>query len=436
MNNEDVTKELESLNKIHVFIYRNGKSEILNFRKNKAGIMEISFSTKRDFELYYANREYFYEGKKESLGKIWLRWPGRNVKYYIDFLPGRQTDDETVNLWQGFAIDPKPGLCDRYLNHIHEVIASGDDALYKYLLDYMADAIQNPDKKPGVALVLQSDQGAGKGIFVDYFSKIFGTHAAYVTNAKQIFDKFNAILSNKLLVFLDEGLWSGDKQLEGNLKALITSDRVTIERKGFDPVEERNFVRLIVASNNDWVFPIGRKERRGCVIGVSGHRIGDRGYFKAIADEMENGGTEALLQFLLDRDLTGVDIRDYPQTAAFEDQMENSFDAFEGWWYGRLKSGSLVDGEFDGAVYRPDWTSPVPANVLFDEFDKAAKGRALKHHLSPEQFGKNLKKFVPNLVVTRPGTNGFRKKHYTFPSLDACRENFNKVQGFDFKWND
>jgi hypothetical protein len=410
MNTENVIEMLKELNKKHIFLYRNGKSEIISLRENTDGFKEVSFSNKSDFELYYSNCQLWHEGKKDSLGKIWIQWPGRNTKYKVDFVPGDMKDEDTFNLWQGFGIKPKEGSCKLYLDHIYNIIASGDPVLYEYILDYMADAVQNPGKKPGVALVLQSDQGAGKGIFVEYFSKLFGAHAAYVTNAEQIFGRFNAILSNKLLVFLDEGLWSGDRQKHGNLKALITSDKITIERKGFDPIEERNFVRLIVASNNEWVFPIERKERRGCVLAVSGDRIGDRAYFKAIAEEMDNGGTEALLDFLMKRDIADVEIRDYPRTTAFDDQMLNSFDAFDSWWHGCLSSGILAEADYDGTHAHTDWTSPISARSLFEGFASAAKGRNIKHHLSQEQFGKRLKKYVPNLQVNRLGKTDNRVK--------------------------
>lgn len=433
---ENLENAIDEMNKNHTFIYCNGKSYIMNFRKNKEGITQISYSNRRDFETNYENRSYYYEGKKEPLGRIWIRHPRRNTKHYVDFLPGKQLDDDTVNLWQGFAVKPEAGSCELYLKHIHEVISSGDDEKYEYILNFMADMVQNPDKKPGVALVLKSDQGAGKGIFVENILKLFGSHGATVTSSGQIFGRFNGILSHKIPVFLDEALWSGDKQSEGNVKALITSPTVMIERKGIDPIEERNFIRLIIASNNDWVFPVGRKERRGCIIDVSGHRIGDHAYFKAIQHEMDNGGREALLQFLMERDLTGVDLRNYPRTEAFEEQMVQSFDGFEGWWYGCLENGTMFETKYDGSILNHEWTGPVDASALFNEFDMCVRQRGLKHHLSNAQFGKKLKKYVPDLQIRKMSSNSIRKNNYVFPSLEECRNNFDKIQGTTFKWSE
>lgn len=119
----------------------------------------------------------------------------------------------------------------------------------------MADAIQNPGRRPGVALVIRGKQGVGKGIFVNEFKRLFGPHGIQVTQASHLVGNFNAHLRDKLLVFADEAFWAGDKRSEGRLKALVTEETNPIEMKGVDTYDAANFVRLIMASNNNWVVP-------------------------------------------------------------------------------------------------------------------------------------------------------------------------------------
>jgi putative methionine-R-sulfoxide reductase with GAF domain len=60
----------------------------------------------------------------------------------------------------------------------------------------------------------------------------------------------------------------GDKAGESVLKALITEPVISIERKGFDVVQVRNCLHIIIASNSDWVVPAVADERRFCVLDV------------------------------------------------------------------------------------------------------------------------------------------------------------------------
>ena len=56
----------------------------------------------------------------------------------------------------------------------------------------------------------------------------------------------------------------------------------------------------------------------------------DHAYFAAIDEEMDNGGREALLHYLLNFDLTQVNLRVIPKTAALLDQQIESMDAGAG----------------------------------------------------------------------------------------------------------
>jgi hypothetical protein len=61
----------------------------------------------------------------------------------------------------------------------------------------------------------------------------------------------------------------------------------------------KNFIRLIVASNNDWVVPAGLEERRFFVLDISDKYMQNHEYFKKLFDQMDNGGREAMLHDLL-----------------------------------------------------------------------------------------------------------------------------------------
>ena len=196
----------------------------------------------------------------------------------------------------------------------------------------MADAVQNPAKRPGTAIVLRGDEGVGKGTFVRHFGKLFGPHFLQVTNPRHFLGNFNSLLRDKLLVFPDEAFWAGQKEAEGTLKALITEDSHIIELKGVDSFEAKNYIRLIVASNEKWVVPAGMGARRFCAIDVKAHRKNDFDYFAAIEEDMANGGWEALMYYLVNYDLEGFNLRSIPHTDALVEQKIFSLDIFEKRW--------------------------------------------------------------------------------------------------------
>jgi hypothetical protein len=60
------------------------------------------------------------------------------------------------------------------------------------------------------------------------------------------------------------------------------------------------------------------------VLDVSDAHMQDHSYFASIASEMENGGRQALLHVLLNRDLTNFNVRLVPQTEALAEQKTHS----------------------------------------------------------------------------------------------------------------
>jgi hypothetical protein len=90
-----------------------------------------------------------------------------------------------------------------------------------------------------------------------------------------------------------------DVKVREVLKGLITDPVVNVEGNYKTAVNVPNMLHIGMASNQDWVVPASIDERRYCVFDVSPHRIGDRGYFQALADQMKDGGTAAMLHDLL-----------------------------------------------------------------------------------------------------------------------------------------
>lgn len=438
-----IPSEIAELNQKHAVVQYGGQTLVMNIEKNEHDQQVVTFSKTGDFEKRYCNK-FFGSGRNAiKLGRAWLEHEDRRQYDGAVFNPNG-VPANFYNFWQGLAVKPTQGDCSLYLDHIRKVIASGEEKLADYILDFMADAIQNPGIRPGVALVLRGDQGVGKGVFVKYFAKLFGSHFAHVTNTNHFLGNFNGLLENKLLLFADEAFWAGDKDGEGLIKALVTEDTIQIERKYMDVKSQKNFIRLIVASNNDWVVPAMANERRFCVIDVSDARRQDTSYFAAVAGQMENGGLEALMHFLLNRDISGKDLRKFPQTSALNDQKIHSLNPLETWWYDCLYRGYVAEPIYGCAS---GWEDTVSTEDVFRSLTKGAQSRGIKYRGSRSQLGKELKRLVPQvrkvrvtnplygaaLEETKPGFRE-RQRQYEFPSLQDCREHFDKLFNMQTNW--
>jgi len=347
-------KMLEEINVHHAAVLIGGKFRIIkeNIDK-KTGRLDVSFMEQSSFSLFYRNRKCWVpygEGMIPSnIGKVWLEWSQRRTYSDVVFSPGNNVSKDEFNLFRGFAVAPKKGNWQLMQDHIFSVICDGDMEIYKYVIAWMADTVQNPGgDRPGVALVLTGGRGTGKGIFANSFGKIFGGAFIPISSADGFTGQFNMHLSKCMVAFLDEAVWGGDKKSEGRLKAMITEPTMLFQPKGIDSIALGNYMRVIMASNEDWVVPAGEDERRFCVLKTRSDKQKDFKYFRAIDGQMKDGGVEAMMYDLLRVDYSGVELRDAPLTAGLAEQVEESLDVPLSFWKEVLSRGYIFTNKDDG----------------------------------------------------------------------------------------
>lgn len=433
-------KNLREMNDRHAVV-RNygGKCRVLEEQRDDR--LERSLLTVQSFgdiEGSYCNVEVTIGNKDNGtpitmpLGKWWLKHPHRRQYDRVTFVPGRDVEG-AYNLWRGFACDARPGNCDLYLEHVRETICAGNVEKSNYLLKWMANCVQNPAQPGEVAVVLRGRQGTGKGVFAKTFGALWGRHFMQIANSKFLVGAFNAHLRDCVVLFADEAFHAGDKIAEGVLKTLITEHMLVIEAKGINAETSANCVHLIMASNEQWVAPVGTDDRRFFVLDVTDRRIKDFGFFEALERQMLNGGREALLHFLMNLDLEGWNIRQVPETWEHAVQVDFSRPPEEAWWYQKLRDARVLP-EHD------KWEREVPAIALFEDF-KAETGEG-----SQLSFGHLFRRLVPRheriqkrtpCTFTRP--NGSvatcpRPYFYVLPTLEECRDWFDKAFSGPRNW--
>jgi hypothetical protein len=424
---QDEKDIIYELNNKHAVVMVGGKCVIANEQINPTfGHADITFSSQADLIARYSNRPVGRGQKRTSAGRAWLAHHDRRQYEGIVFAPGEEVPGH-LNLDKGFTVEPKKGDCSRFLEHVRNNICKADEKISDYLFTWMADCVQNRSRRPGIAVVLRGRQGTGKGVLCSQFGSLFGPHFIQVSQAGHLTGHFNSHLKDKLVVYADEAFWAGDKKAEGVLKALITEDTIQIEMKGKDVITFRNHIRLLVSSNHEWVVPAGNEERRFFVIDVGDDRIQDRSYFGGIADQMNSGGREALLHYLLEYDLVGTSVGSPPRTTALEDQKQHSASPVQSWWFERLMDGHTKS---EGSIWKPD----IRADTLYEGYVDFSENIGVRRRASNSAFGKELKVLIPDLVKNRITKGKTRHWAYLIPDLQTCRRHFDLLTRSEHDW--
>jgi hypothetical protein len=418
---------LKQLNDNHAVVMIGGKAVIVKECKKPI------FMTYNDFCLRYAHLKI--DGKKAT--KIWIESDDTRRYDELVFDPSGRCPSTSYNLFKGLSVEPVAGKCDLYLRHVKEIICTGDQALYDYVMGWMAHAIQKPTELPGVALVLRGSQGTGKGTFAQHFGKIFGDHFQHLVHMDHLLGKFNAHLSSALVVFADEIVWGGNKREAGQLKGIISESRRMMEAKFKDPIIVDNYARFIFATNEDWAVPTGPKERRYCVLNVDESKAENHIYFDAINTEMRNGGLEALMHTLMNFDLSQFNVRRYPVTEGLLEQKQLSLPSVAQWWYDILIEG---DNQISLEKYIPPTAvigTSTPTTALFEIYQAFAKGDRYGHGqvASCSQFVTILSQWAPIKRKRTTVANGKRGRCLVIPDLESCRNHFKQKIGHEIDWD-
>jgi hypothetical protein len=400
--------------------------EVMDETMNRSRLTKQTFT---DFRNRFSN-VYIELGKKMvTIAQWWLAHPKRRQYDYVVFNPSGSAPN-TYNLWQGFGCGAVPG--DRhlsYLRHLHKNICMGFDEYYKYLIGWMARTVQKPGQPGETAVVLRGKSGTGKSFFANQFGSLFGRHFLQVSDAKHLVGAFNAHLRDCVVLFGDEAFYAGDKKHESVLKTLITERRMVIEQKFVDAEASPNFTHLILASNSEWVVPTGPTERRFFVLDVGDEKKQDSDYFRGIADDLDNGGRENLLHYLMNYDLEGFQVRRVPSTKALFDQKLQSLDPFHEWWYYRLERGTLLENE-------SQYNSVVNCNELLEGYLNHVRRFNLQRIGNATRLGQFLRSVCPGEYPHRTRSSSGRNRPYVyeFPPLADLREYWENLFGVTLAW--
>ena len=154
--------------------------------------------------------------------------------------------------------------------HLTEIIAKEDSYKVEWIFTYIATKIQSPARKVEKTLVLVAETtGCGKSSFFHFMTALLGVNNCFeFTDVGQLKQKFNAHLSGKLLVLVDD-IDKLTKKQQDALKTTCTQKHFKVEKKGFDSTLEKCFFDSILTSNTENNIFISCEDRRTEPIYVS-----------------------------------------------------------------------------------------------------------------------------------------------------------------------
>jgi hypothetical protein len=371
-------------------------------------------------------------------GKAWLTDRRRRSFDGITFHPDPRHvagPPGALNLWRGFAVEPRAGgSYTVFRDHLLTNVARGDKALFQWIFGWFAQMVQQPRLKPGTAIVLRGGMGVGKTKVGEVFGSLMPANYMLVDDDRYVTGNFNIHLVACLLLQADEATWAGDRAAGGQLKGLVTAETRMLEAKGVDPVVMPNFTRLVMTSNDDWVVPAGKDERRFAVFDVDPRCAQNHEYFAEMMAELDAGGREALLADLLAFDLSTVNVRVIPRTSGLLEQKIRSLDPIEAWLLDRLKAGRPTR-KLD------HWPEFISTEAWCDDYVASNERIGVRRKATETQFGMKIAKLLPGLrrgrsTVPMEGSAAVERRHgYWLPPLDECRENFAEMMGQPIEWD-
>jgi Family of unknown function (DUF5906) len=443
-----IAEVVNRLNEQHFVLRSSGKI----YRQGEEG--ELTAIQKSDFRTALGGRLAYFgddEDKTRSAADAWLRSPHRREYAGLEYCPdNRGARPNFKNVWFGWGIEPAQGNCAVVLDHVHEIVAAGDDDKANYLLDWIADIVQNPTRKPGVAPILRGSQGTGKSSITQILAHILGRRNVLITSDKdRILGKFNSGLLNKILLIGEEMLFAGDRATTDKLKHLVTGDTFPIEFKFGDVLEVKSCHRLILTSNHEQVIQAASEERRFVTFDVSDSKRGDTRYFDrlyAVTDGRDDTTAAAFVHHLQTRDISEFKPWKAQQLFAGDEALQKQkllslapplmwlreiIDTVDG-------QGGPVDYEwFDGLPYPKahtygtdrvcKWPPRFPRSQALDGFrawcTKAKPYGASEFTGSPERFWREIHKIIPKAQTSRQTAKGIRVVSIDLVDLSA---NFKK----------
>lgn len=371
---------------------------------------------------------------KDLVNSFWLS-PNTIEYHRLAFHPIPQTAD-TLNLWVTHTVVPTQGCWKIIEDYLRDVVCDGDLALFDYLIRFLAHALQRPEEKPGIMIVLIGAEGVGKGFLVRLLEALWGATTLQVSDIAAITGNFNAGLERAFWVALDECMFKGDKKSQDRMKSLVTEPAIQVEQK-YEPSRTiESFHRFIACTNHAQWGQIRSDDRRYLFIKVSDCHKQDTKYFGKLSNALNDGVTvPGLAHYLINLDISKFNPRNKPQTAEGFEQKRRSLSGFARYWYEVLDKGRFGVVSESGAYGSLDYKDGmfVTSQVLIEKYKDYNHTAERYDSIQTKTIHDEIKILCPSADNTKRQDN---KRGFLFPKIEVARMEFETYIGCTVNWDE
>lgn len=244
-------------------------------------------------------------------GSTW--WPGREK-----FLRGVVVSERGVmplagavcyNLYIPPTIQAAEGDPQPWIDHVQRLYPARQES--EHFFDFCAHMIQRPDQKVNHGVVLAGSQGIGKDTALLPVRRGVGEWNAAEVGPEAITSQYNGHIKSVLLVINEVRPHDEDwkaSNFYNMLKPILASppEMLPMTKKYMNTIYIRNLCHVILTTNDPLTMFIPPEDRRLFVMSSSTDKPGSE-YFERLYNWLENGGTEAVVWWLKNRDLSKFD---------------------------------------------------------------------------------------------------------------------------------
>jgi Family of unknown function (DUF5906) len=426
---------------------------------------KVKFLDKREFldnnaddkvTTFTTNTSGDSKSKIESKAKMWLEHPKHRKYRSVIFDPSRpfHRNDLDYNMWPGFSVAPQKGSCYQFLKYVRAVVCNGNKNEYRWLMAWTAQMFQKPWEKPETAVAIQSEEeGTGKSFFPVVLSRLLHESSYFVaSNPRMITGDFTGHLEHTLLLHAEECFRAESEREDSIIKNLISDEKMPVNAKGIQAKLVKSYIRMIMTGNPPHIVKAGQYARRFLVLKILNKYRMNTEYFKKILHELEHGGYEALMYYLMHYPIDKFNLRVVIKTAGLLEQQIESMKGEYRFWYVCLYNGELpFIGTSHNKYYRTgDLEYHVIKHKLIGYFQRFMSKKVEKNRSDEVTFGIQFAKFFPvlndkgNIIYDNQGkqmkyleTDRFEENnHYIIPELTICRKLFDACYEQSFDWPD
>jgi hypothetical protein len=236
--------------------------EMLDAKRFRAAMGGFVFAMDAEMEKFSTNAwEAFTESRAVFFPKVELE------AFRPNMTPGAIFHEDGVSLCNVFVPIETPrteGDPSPFLSYFERLLPAQQDR--DILLAYMAACIQHIGIKFQWCPLIQGVEGNGKSMISHILQAALGAKYCHWPKARDIDNKFNAWMSNKLLICIEDIYVPHDqKEVIEALKPMITGEWQDIQGKGENQISQKICANLIVNTNHRNAIPKTDNDRRWAV---------------------------------------------------------------------------------------------------------------------------------------------------------------------------